>query len=261
MPRSYANPKCVLITGASSGIGEALALAYAGAGRTLFLTGRNRERLDSVAERCRERGATVDTASTDVTEMAGMRDLVETWFRGTPVDLVIANAGISGRASASENERVIDGAMVRDIFAVNLAGVINTIEPAATLMAEEGGGQIAIMSSLAGFRGLPSAPAYAASKAAVRSLGEGLRGQLADNNIAVNVICPGFVESRITDENEFPMPFFMDAESAAKIIKKRLARNRGRIAFPWPMYFAIWLFSILPVSFTDWLAAVLPRKS
>lgn len=116
------------------------------------------------------------------------------------------------------------------------------------------------MSSLAGFRGLPSAPAYGASKAAVRSWGEGLRGQLAPRNIAVNVICPGFVESRITDENDFPMPFLMEAERAAEIIARGLAKNRGRIAFPWQMYMAVWLFSALPVSWTEALASALPRK-
>lgn len=260
MNRSLKDPQCVLITGASSGIGEALALAYAGSVDTLFLTGRNEERLKAVADRCRDIGVTVATSVTDVADRDAMKTLIRRWHDDTPIDLLIANAGISGRGSGPDGDDP-DRESTRDIFAVNLAGVLNTVEPAIPLMIAEGGGQIAIMSSLAGFRGLPSAPAYAASKAAVRSWGEGLRGQLAENNIAVNVICPGFVESRITDQNDFPMPFMLDAPDAAEIIKRGLARNRGRIAFPFAMYFAVWLFSILPVTLTDWLAAKLPRKS
>lgn len=250
-----------MITGASSGIGEALAVSYAPSVDTLLLTGRNADRLDAVAARCNELGANVLTSLTDVADRDGMRDLIRRWHGDTPIDLVIANAGISGRGSSSNDNDDADEEHTRDVFAVNLAGVINTVEPIVPLMRSEGGGQIAIMSSLAGFRGMPSAPAYAASKAAVRSWGEGLRGRLAENNIAVSVICPGFVESRITDQNEFSMPFFMDAPEAAEIIRRGLARNRGRIAFPFPMYFAVWLFATLPVMLTDWIAAKLPRKS
>ena len=246
-----------MITGASSGIGEALARRYAGSANVLMLTGRNEERLHSVARQCRDAGATVMTSLCDVADRDGMRALINQWHEETPIDLLIANAGISGSGSLLDD----DDSALRDIFAVNLAGVINTITPAVPLMAAEGGGQIAIMSSLAGFRGMPSAPGYAASKAAVRSLGEGLRGQLAEYNIAVNVICPGFVESRITDKNDFVMPFMLEASEAADIIARGLAKNRGRIAFPFAMYFAVWLFSLLPVTVTDWLAARLPRKS
>lgn len=263
MLTSIRKPATLLITGASSGIGEALASAYSAEGVTLFLTGRNAERLEGVADQCRAAGAVVETSLVSVTDRDGMRTLIESWYRSKPIDLVIANAGVSGRGAplAEDGDANPDTENARDIFAVNLAGVLNTVEPVIPLMAREGGGQIAIMSSLAGFRGLPSAPAYAASKAAVRSWGEGLRGQLTENNIAVNVICPGFVESRITDQNDFHMPFMLEAPEAAEIIRRGLAKNRGRIAFPLPMSFAVWLFSLLPIGFTDWLAARLPRKS
>ena len=249
-----------MVTGASSGIGEALAKHYAVAGRTILITGRNPDRLQAVATSCRANGAVVETSLTDVTDRHAMKALVRAWNEHSPIDLLIANAGISGRTSTSDDATDFDAEHARDIFAVNLAGVLNTVEPAIGPMIEQGGGQIAIMSSLAGFRGLPSAPAYGASKAAVRSWGEGLRGQLAASNIAVNVICPGFVESRITDQNDFAMPFLMETDRAAEIIARGLARNRGRIAFPWQMYLAVWLFSVLPVSWTDALAAALPRK-
>ena len=259
MSQSWSNPGCILITGASSGIGEALAHTYAGDGRTLLLTGRNAGRLDAVARRCRKKGAVVKTSLTDVTDRDGMKNLIKHWFSDRAIDLAVANAGISGRGNSMASGRH-DAEATRDIFAINLTGVINTVEPLVPLMIEQGGGQIAVISSLAGFRGMPSAPAYAASKAAVRSWGEGLRGQLADSNIAVNVICPGFVESRITRENDFPMPFLMEAAPVAAIIRRGLARNRGRIAFPMPMVCAVWLFSTLPFFLTDWLANRLPRK-
>lgn len=102
------------------------------------------------------------------------------------------------------------------------------------------------MTSLASFRGIGGAPAYSASKAAVRIWGEGVRPMLARDNVGLSVICPGFVVSRMTAVNGFPMPFLMDTPRAARIIKKRLDANRGRIAFPWPMMALVWLIAALP---------------
>jgi short-subunit dehydrogenase len=139
-------------------------------------------------------------------------------------------------------------------------GVLNTVTPAMDLMRPRKHGKIGIISSLAGFRGLPSAPAYCASKAAVRSYGEGLRGVLRDDGIGVSVICPGYVKSRITDANDFPMPLFMQADRAAQKIRHGLDRNRGRIAFPFPLYALVWLLSVLPTGLLDLALSRLPRK-
>ncbi len=196
----------------------------------------------------------------DVVDRDAMRDLIGKWDADHPVDLVIANAGIAGGSHQSGTLDVVDEETVRDIFAVNLAGVLNTVTPLIEPMIGRNRGQIAIMSSLAGFRGLPSAPAYSASKAAVRSWGEGLRGRLRPHGIAVNVICPGFVVSRITDANTFRMPLLMEAGRAAEIIMRGLERNKGRIAFPWPMYLTIWILNALPASWSDRLLAKLPDK-
>ncbi len=122
-------------------------------------------------------------------------------------------------------------------------------------------GQIGIMASLAGFRGLPSAPAYCASKAAVRIFGEGLRVEYAPHNVEVNVICPGYIRTPMTDANHFPMPFLMDAEPAARLIADRLRQNQARIAFPWPMGLAVWLLALLPPAWTDPLLGNLPKKA
>jgi len=246
----------ILITGASSGIGAALARAYAAPGVTLALGGRDALRIAAVADACRERGAAVTTATLDVLDRAALRDWIEGVDAATPLDLVIANAGISaGTGDGGESE-----AQLRRIMAVNVDGTINTVMPALDRMRPRGRGQIAVMSSLAGFRGLPGAPAYCASKAAVRIWAESLRSDLAASGIGISVLCPGYVETPMTAVNRFPMPFLMGAERAAAIIRRGLDRNRARIAFPLPMYLAVRLLAAIPVAWIDPLLRRLPRK-
>lgn len=246
----------VLITGASSGIGEALAKAYAAPEVILTLSGRDPERLETVVKTCRDSGAEVHAVVIDVTDRTSM----ENWIKGAdqeaPLDLVFANAGISG-GTARDGE---DEMQAREIFSVNLDGVLNTVWPAIHAMRPRKQGQLAILSSIAGFRGMPGAPAYSASKAAVLNYGDALRGMLADDGITVSVICPGYVVSRMTDANKFPMPFLMSAVKAAGIIKRRLARRKARIVFPWPMLWIVRTLQALPVAFTDPLLARLPKK-
>ena len=139
--------------------------------------------------------------------------------------------------------------------------MVGTVQAALPPLRARRRGQIAIMSSLAGFRGFPGAPAYCASKAAVRIWGESLRGHLAAEGIGVTVICPGFVESRMTAVNRFPMPFLMETGEAAAIIKRGLARDKARISFPWPLTAAIWLLAALPPGLTDRFMTRLPEKT
>ncbi|MFO0998360.1 MAG: SDR family NAD(P)-dependent oxidoreductase [Alphaproteobacteria bacterium] len=261
--REVPTGRTILITGASSGIGEALALAYADAGTTLALTGRDERRLGAVVSACRDRGSVVDAVMLDVTDRRAMADWIAAIDRDHPLTLVIANAGISGgTGGGGESE-----AQARAILAVNLDGVLNTIHPALDCMRRRNAqgrelkGQIALMSSLAAFRGFPGAPAYSASKAAVRSYGEALRVELAREGIGVSVICPGFVRSRMTEGNRFRMPFLMDSARAAAIIKRGLAHNRPRIAFPWPTYIGAWLAGALPPSLADPILGALPEKA
>ena len=245
------NPQYILITGASSGIGAALALYYAKHSISLYLTGRNQERLEEIKQKCENKGAIVSAETIDVIDKAAMADFMDGI---STLDLVIANAGISGGSGGDKGEPM---AQARKIFDINLTGVLNTIEPALSKMEKVNKGQIALISSLAGYRGYPSAPAYSASKGAVRYYGEGLRGALRQTNIKINVVCPGFVTSRITDANQFPMPFKMDADKAAAIIAKGLAKDKSRIALPLPMVFAAWFIGILP----DWLAQKILAKA
>ncbi len=168
-------PRHLLITGASSGIGEALALVYAAPGIKLALCGRDFSRLEAVSAACRAKGAEVSARALDVTDEAAAAAWIESEDQAKPLDLVIANAGIA--ISSPRGETL---PQAKEIFAINIGGVVNTVYPAIALMETRRRGQIAIVSSLASFRGFAMAPAYCASKAAVRVLGEGLRSGLRD---------------------------------------------------------------------------------
>ena len=253
------NPRSILITGASSGIGEALAREYAHPGIFLALSGRNRERLDAVAAYCRDKGVTVSADVIDVTDRDAMAEWIKATDAGHPLDLIIANAGIagdSGARGADLNER-----LTRDIFDVNMIGVLNTVFPVLENMRQRKHGQLALVSSIAGFRGLPSAPAYSASKATVKAYGEALHGVLAKDRVGVSVICPGFVKSRITDKNAFSMPLIISAPKAARKIRKGLEKNQLLIAFPWPFVTFMWCLNLLtPYWANKLLTRVIPKN-
>jgi short-subunit dehydrogenase len=253
---AHSDPAHVLITGASSGIGAALALAYARPGVHLPLGGRNLERLAKIAAQAEARGASVTTASIDVRE----RDAVAAWALAAddraPLDLVIANAGISGGTHGGPES----ADQTRAIFAVNLDGVLNVALPLIPRMIARRRGQVAIISSLAAHRGFPGAPAYSGSKAAVKVWGEALRADLAPHGVKVNVVMPGFIKSPMTDANDFAMPFLMPADKAAEIIRRGLAADRARIAFPFPTAFMAWLMGALSPAIADPILRLLPKK-
>lgn len=262
----------ILITGASSGIGAALAETYAKPGVSLWLTGRNTSRLDAVASHCRARGANVSTRELDVVDRSTMAAWIADCDRMRPLDLVIANAGISaGTGGVAKDDGIEVPGQAQRIFAVNVDGVFNTVEPAIPLMrrhpprpgvrSNAARGQIAIVSSLAGFRGFPGAPAYSASKAAVKAWGEALAPILAADGIHVSVVCPGFITTPMTERNGFRMPFLMPADTAAQRIRDGLARGRVRIAFPWPMYAAAWFLGALPPAAGNRILAGSPGKA
>lgn len=250
------HPRSVLITGASSGIGEALALAYAAPGMRLTLVARREEALEGVATECRRRGAEAIVLACDVTDADRLGPLMRSADDVHPIDLVIANAGISGGTA----DGVEPEAQVRNIVTVNLLGTITTVYALLPAMMGRGRGQIAIVSSLAGFRGMASAPAYAASKAAQRVLGDGLRGSLAGSGVGVSVVCPGFVKTPLTDINTYRMPMIMSAQDAAALIKRRLAAGAPLIAFPWPLHLLMRILAALPTRLADWLLSFAPKK-
>lgn len=249
-------PKTILITGASSGLGTALALEYAASGVVLGLLGRNATRLEQVATDCRSKGAVVVTGLADVTHADAMTQWLQDFDRQYPVDLIIANAGISAGTGGGEESLQ----QATRLFEVNVTGVLNTALPLLEAMKARGRGQIALVSSLAGFRGLPTAPAYTASKGTVRLYGQALRGHLQPFGVDVRVVCPGFIKTPMTEINPFPMPFLMTAEKAAANIKRALHGRCGLIVFPWILYVAIRLQGLLPDDLLNWFYRRIPGK-
>lgn len=251
------NPQVILITGASSGLGAALATTYAQANVTLLLTARHQERLEKVAAQCQKQGAKVEMlANCDIRTREPLASWIKAMDQDYGIDLVIANAGISsGTEGGSESYK-----QIKAIFDCNIYGVIHTIQPLVEAMQQRKQGQIALISSLAGYRGLPSSPTYSASKSAVKIYGEALRGQLSKDGVGVSVVTPGYIKSPMTDVNDFPMPFLVDTDKAARYIQRKLRLNPARIAFPFPLYWVVWLTSCLPPWLTDPIFSRLPGK-
>ena len=250
------NPNNIVITGASSGIGLALAKAYALKNRTLLLLGRNKERLEKCQKICNKLGANSIINICDVKEKNRLNKIIKDFNRKHPIDLAIANAGISaGTSGKGENYT-----QLKEIYDTNIYGVINTIDPLIEDFKSRKSGQIAIISSIASFRGLPSAPAYSSSKACIRYYAEALRGELSQHNISVNIICPGYIKTPLTDKNKFPMPLLMEADYAAKHIKTQLSKNKALVIFPKTLYYIIKLCSVLPSKISDKIFAALPKK-
>ncbi|TNF93668.1 MAG: SDR family NAD(P)-dependent oxidoreductase [Gammaproteobacteria bacterium] len=244
-------PGCILITGAGGDIGSALALSYAKPGNILALTDIDTLRLKKISDLCSSAGANVISAEIDVTQSRMLADWIIDVDNQYPIDLVIANAGIvSSIGNKSEPE---SWKRIKKVFDTNLYGVLATVTPLINRMQERKKGQIAIMSSLSAYRGLPLIPAYSASKASLKVYGEALRGALAKDNIGVSVICPGFIKSLMSDQFPGPKPFMLSAEQAANIIVSSLSKNQARVSFPFPLNLGAWFYSIIPAGLSDLL--------
>ncbi len=255
-------PNC-LITGASSGIGAALAIECARLGaKHIFITGRNEERLKDVVKTAKSLGAEVaDYGVVDVADECTMRDFIARCDEIAPIELIFANAGVATRRETEEN--------IRHTFSTNVGGVLNTALPAIEVFRGNLGAKdakrirkhIVITASIAGYAPLKTCPSYSASKAAVKTWGLSMRAFLKSEGIDVSVVCPGFIITPLTDKNTCPMPFLMKVDKAAKIIIRGVMRNRGLIAFPWPMRFMSWWLSTLPWRLAEFISSRLPEKS
>ncbi|PND35357.1 short-chain dehydrogenase [Achromobacter pulmonis] len=245
-------PRCVLITGATGGIGGALALEYASAGaKTLILQGRNADRLQELRAACQALGARVLTHELDVRDhdalMAWLADVCEAEMP----ELVIANAGVNiNTGPQQQGEQWRD---VHRLLDVNVKAVFATVHGALPAMRRRGHGQIALISSLAAWRGLPETPSYSASKAAVKAYGEAMRDALDAEGIRFNVVMPGYVESQMCFDMPGPKPFLWKADKAARVIRRGLQANRARISFPFPLNLGCFLLSVIHPAVSGWI--------
>ncbi|MBY0335799.1 MAG: SDR family NAD(P)-dependent oxidoreductase [Acetobacteraceae bacterium] len=250
----------VLITGASSGLGAALARECAGPGVALHLSGRDEARLAAVADACRGRGAEVAARVLDVRDADAMAD----WIAGAgALDLAIANAGVSaGTGDAWEPPE-----QSRRLFEINVTGVLNTALPAITAMAAQPAGpdgvrgRVAVIASIAAFVAAPGAPAYCATKSAVQRWAEAMDATERHRGVRLHAVCPGYVRTPMTARNAFPMPFLMDAEDAARRTLAGIAAGRVRVVYPWPLYAAARVVGALPPAWRAALFARLPAKA
>jgi short-subunit dehydrogenase len=241
--------RTIALTGASSGIGAALAAELSQPGVRLALAGREAARLDEVAAACRSKGAVVETALVDVRDRA----VLHAWLAGVDaageIDVLIANAGVSaGLGPKKVRERDED---VRRLVEVNLIGAIDTVSGLVEAMRARRRGHIVIVASVAGLRGYPAMPTYSATKAALIAYGEAIRGWLRPSGIAVTVVCPGFVTSPMSARHKGSKPFEMSADRAARIIAHGIARKRAVVAFPFLLALGARLSRLLPAALSD----------
>ena len=240
----------VFITGASSGIGEALARHYAARGATLGLLARRGTLLRALRSTL---PGTCTIHACDIRDFDAVRSAAHEFIErhGVP-ELVIANAGVM-RWTRSENED--DVRSFREVIETNVMGLVHTFHPFIPPMRARGNGTLAGIASVAGFRGLPGVSAYSASKAAAIRYLESLRVELRGTGVRVSTVCPGFIRTRMTEGNPYPMPFLMEVDDAARRIARAIAEGSGLRVVPWPMAIACRLLEILPRPIYDSLAA------
>ncbi|WP_371142018.1 SDR family NAD(P)-dependent oxidoreductase [Burkholderia cepacia] len=246
----------IVITGASSGIGRALALAYAEPGVVLGLVGRDAGRLAASAAACRAQGAEVETGQVDVCDATALQAWLEAFDRAHPIDLLVANAGLASTiAHANDWE---DRERTLRVVDTNFHGALHAALPVIECMRVRGRGRIAMVASIAALRGMAISPAYCASKAAIKAWADSVRPLLKRDGIAVTVILPGFVKTAMSDVFPGAKPFLWSAERAAVYIRRGLEAGRAEIAFPALLAFGMRLLLLLPVALAD---AILDRLS
>ena len=219
---------------------------YAAPDTRLLLVGRNQERLQHVAEHCQQQGAQVELGIFDVRNDSDYCDWLREKDKEQPIDLIIANAGLSISQAQREGSAALYEAE-HTMVDIHLKGMLNTVHPFIRAFKHRKRGQIAIMCSMNAFVPLARSNMYGAVKAAMLHYSRALRVELKSHHIKVSAICPGWVESRLTEKNTFPMPWLMSGERAARIIRKGLENNKAVIAFPWQLVGVVKLFKLLPI--------------
>jgi len=233
----------IWITGASTGLGREVARQYAEAGHVVYASARGEDGLTSLAEECRDCSGTIRACRLDVTDA---ERVVQTWESivtdgGVP-DLVLLNAG-TNIADTAENFDRENYARIMDI---NFMGVVNCLQVVLPEFLRRGSGQVAVVASVAGYRGLPYASAYCASKSALISMCESLEPELVAAGIELHLVNPGFVRTPLTAKNRFPMPFLMEVDAAAARMINGLKQGRFEITFPKRFTWLVKFLRLLP---------------
>lgn len=241
----------IVITGATGAIGRALALEYAKSGVVLYLQGRQLDVLESLANECEELGAIAHIETLDLFYLNAVENWAKSLCLDSPPDLLFLNAGINIHTSDTQPDESIEAS--QELFVVNLLSAVRLVQCCLPSMRARGSGQIALMSSLAAWRGLPKTPSYSASKAGLKAYGESLRADLVGTGIKVNVVLPGYVQSNMCDEMPGPKPWVWSPQRAAQKIRLDLEKNKGRISFPFPLNLGCHTLALLPDGMATWL--------
>lgn len=242
------NKKVVLLTGASSGIGEALAVAIGRKGATVGLVARRGDLLRPIAEKIGNEGGTARVYECDVTDRNKLNEAAEDLRREFGrIDILIANAGIGGNDRRTRN---LEPEAVEKVIDVNLLGAVNAVGAVLPDMIKRKSGQLVAVSSLAGFRGLPRSAAYSASKAGMNAFFESVRLDMLQKGVSVTIIQPGFIRTPLTAGRANKMPFLMELEDAVPHFLRAIEKQKRFAAFPWPLatfvragrFFPGWLY-------------------
>lgn len=244
--------KVVLITGASSGIGRALALELGRRGARLGLTARRGEELLRLSEEVERAGGEALALPADVRDPSAMNGVAERvrerWGR---IDVLVANAGMSSTTAGTR----LNADEVGNVITINVLGVVNSVAAVLPAMLERGSGHLVAISSLASYRGMPKSGAYSASKAAVSTLFESLRVDLRRSNIDVTTIHPGFIRTPMTAGRKKRLPFLLEPDDAARRIVKAIERRARTYAFPWQLASLVRVIRHIPGAVYDRLAS------
>ena len=243
--------KNIIITGASNGLGMALAKKYAAPGVHLGLIGRNKDRLHDTSDFCKAKGATIDSITLDIRDRNDLIEWIANFDSTHPVDLAIANAGVMYATKA--NSFVEQKVIIDEIFDVNFNAVIDTINPLLERMSKRKNGSVAIISSLSAYHGLPTFPAYAASKSAVKAYYEAVRGLYKKLNITISIVCPSYINTDMTASLKVNSLLIMDVDAAVNKIQSGIAKRKRVISFPWYHSLGIQLLRLLPARMGDWI--------
>jgi len=243
----------VFITGASSGIGEYVAYEYAKQGATIGLAARRKERLEKVFTKCKKLGGNPLVYEIDVSDQSIIKNAVDDFItKSGGIDIVIANAGISGKTdldNGNSNE-------INRMLSTNILGATNTILPVLPTMIKQQSGRVVVVSSIAGFRGLPGRSGYSASKAAIRFMANSWRSSFLNDGISFTTICPGFIDTDMTNKHKYKMPFLMNVDEFAKKMVNAIEKKKKTYVTPWQWRFVIPFIKIVP----EWLLNYVASK-